>query len=101
MAKRPTSRARPRVRSLKPSFTTIDPISLPRAPLSLSDWLARPQGAISKSQAPKPGTGPEGPRQVSRFADAGVPILFISKKDSGLRLYIDYRFLNIFIVKNY
>ena len=37
-------RSRPRVRLLKPSFTTIDPVFLPREPLSLSDQLARPQG---------------------------------------------------------
>ena len=29
-----------------------------------------------------------------------VPILFIKKKDSSLRLYIDYRGLNIVTIKN-
>ena len=33
-------------------------------------------------------------------SSAGVPIFFIPKKDRGLRLYIDYRKLNMVTVKN-
>ena len=50
----------------------MDPTPLPRAPLSLSNWLTRPQGAIPESQAPEPGAGLGYSEQVSRFADEGI-----------------------------
>ena len=31
----------------------------------------------------------------------GAPVLFIPKKDKGLRLYINYRGFNRIIIKNY
>ena len=37
---------------------------------------------------------------VPSKSPAGAPVLFASKKDEGLHLYVDYRKLNVIIIKN-
>ena len=68
----------------EPPYGPIYPLS-PRELAALKEFLEEnlAKGFIRESKSP-----------------AGAPILFASKKDSSLRLYIDYRGLNSITIKN-